>query len=170
MECRPGGPGGEEIAMATDWAEKLKEAVQPHVPAPVEAVGMLQPAGTWGSFGVGYVSPLAGMFMRSKANKRAGGLAKDTFTGTKMAMLAVTADRVYAFKAKPSGRNWKVQEQVGEWARNDLRVTATPGKLTTKVAIDVVSSGDHFELEATTVGNASKEFQQPFLDAMTGRS
>ena len=156
--------------MGTDWAEKLKETVQPHVPTPVVAVGMLQPAGTWGSFGVGYVSPLAGMIMRSKANKRAGGLTKDTFTGTKIAMLAVTAERVYAFKAKPSGRNWKVQDQLGEWARNDLRVTATPGKLATKVVMDVVSSGDHFELEATTVGNASKEFQQPFLEALTSQS
>ena len=154
--------------MATDWAAKLKETAQPHVPAPVLEVGMLQPSGTWGSFGVGYVSPIAGMLMRKKNNERAGGLTKDSWSGTKIAMFAVTADRVYAFRAKPSGRNWKVQDQVGEWARDDLRVTTSPGKLTTKVMIDVVSSGDHFELEATTVGAASKEFQEPFLQALSG--
>ena len=107
--------------MATDWATKMKETIQPHVPEPVLEIGMLQPSGTWGAFGAGQVSPIVGMFMRKRNNERSGGLAKDTWSGTKLAALAVTADRVHAFRVKSSGRSFKVQDKVGEWDRSDLR-------------------------------------------------
>jgi hypothetical protein len=149
--------------MATDWQQKMKDTVQPRVPEPVVAVGMLQPAGTWGAFGAGQLSGLAGTLMRRAANKKAGGLAKSGAFSTKTALLAVTADRVYAFNAKPSGRNWKIVDEAGDWDRNDLTITSTPGKMSTKVVFDVASTGDHFELEATTVMTAD-DFNRGFLD------
>jgi hypothetical protein len=137
----------------TDWVAKMKETFQPHVAEPVEAVGLLQPAGTWGSFGLEQISPLASMIKNKLNNKKAGGLAKDrTFAGTKMAGVVLTADKVYAFKCKPKGRNWKVEEQLAEWPRKDVKFTVTPKKITNLVEIDVASTGDHYELEATTVG------------------
>ncbi len=151
--------------MPTDWVEKMKETAQPHVPEPVVAVGLLQPAGTWGSFGLGYISPLARMFKQRGANKRTGGMAKVGAFKTKMAMLAITADKVYAFNASPKGRNWKVQDQVGAWDRKDLKITTEPGRLATRVRVDVASTGEHFELEATTVG--TKGFHDTFLDELT---
>jgi hypothetical protein len=149
--------------MATDWTQKMMDVAQPHVPEPVIAVGMLQPAGTWGAFGAGQLSGLAGSLMRRAANKKAGGLAKQGAFSTKTALFAVTADRIYAFNAKPSGRNWKIVDEVGDWDRSDLTITTTPGKMSTKVVVDVQSTGDHFELEATTVMNAG-DFTQRFLD------
>src|SRR4051812_19517770 len=119
--------------MATDWATTMKEALQPHVPEEVLAVGMLQPAGTYGAYGIGRISPLLGMIMRSRANKQAGGITKDGFLGTKIAAFAVTADRVHAFRAKPSGRTWKIGDKVGEWGRDDLKVTSSAGTLSAKV-------------------------------------
>jgi len=149
--------------MAEDWVQKFKDDVQPRVPEPIVAVGMLQPAGTWGSFGAGQLSGLAGTLMRRAANKRAGGLAKSGAFSTKTALLAVTQQRLYAFNAKPSGRSWKIVDEAGDWDRNDLAFTTTPGSLSTKVVVDVQSTGDHFELEATTAMGADK-FNRPFLD------
>jgi len=152
--------------MAEDWGEKMtKEVVQPRVPEPVIAVGMLQPAGTWGSFGAGQLSGLAGTLMRRAANKRAGGLAKSGAFSTKTALLAVTEQRLYAFNAKPSGRSWKIVDEAGDWDRSDVTVTTTPGKLSTKVVFDVQSTGDHFELEATTAMGGDR-INKPFLDEL----
>ena len=151
--------------MATDWVQKIKDDVQPRVPEPIVALGMLQPAGTWGSFGAGQLSGLAGSLMRRAANKRAGGLAKSGAFSTKTALLAVTEQRLYAFNAKPSGRSWKIVDEAGDWDRSDLTVTTTPGNLSTKVVVDVQSTGDHFELEATTAMGGDK-FNRPFLDEL----
>ena len=150
--------------MATDWVEKVNTTAQEHVPEPVVAAGILQPAGTWGAFGVEQLSPAAAMFKRRKVNKDAGGLAKSSWKGTKTALLAMTAGKLYAFSVKQKGRNWKVVEPLGVWDRSDLAIETAPGKLATKVAFDVASTGEHYELEATTVG--SDGFNDPFLAAI----
>ncbi len=151
--------------MATDWVEKIKDTAQEHVSEPVEAVGILQPAGTWGTFGLEHISGVAAMFKARKANKAAGGLGKTSvWKGTKTALLAITAEKVYAFSAKPRGRTWKVQDQLGVWNRRDLEVETTPGRLSTRVVIDVVATGEHFELEATTAGD--RGFHDRFLSAL----
>ncbi|HMF03525.1 MAG TPA: hypothetical protein VKH17_01830, partial [Acidimicrobiia bacterium] len=62
------------------------------------------------------------------------------------------------------GRNWKVQDQLGVWNRSDLKVETKSGKLATKVVFDVEPTGEHYELEATTVGSAG--FNDPFLAAI----
>jgi hypothetical protein len=147
--------------MATDWVAKLNATAQEQVPDPVLAVGLLQPAGTWGSFGLGRLSPLAGMIKQRSANKKAGGLAKSGGFKTKQAMIVLTGDKMYAFNAAQKGYSWKVQEQVGAWNRDDVKVTTESGKLSTKVVLDVGSTGEHFELEATTAG--AKGFHDAFF-------
>jgi len=114
-------------------------------------VGVLQPAGVWGSIGVGQFSRIAGVLTRMSANKKAGGLGKVGEFKSNMALLAVTEDKLYAFNAKPWGRQFKVQDTVGAWDRSDLNVVTTKGTLSTKVVIDVASTGDHYELEASTI-------------------
>ncbi len=146
----------------TDWVQKMKDTVQPHVPEPVLSVGMLQPAGTWGASGLGMLSPLAGMIKQKKANKNAGGLARGAiFKQVKMALIALTGDKVYAFSAKPGGRSWKIKDHLATWERKDLNIATEAGKLATKVTIDVTSTGDHYELEATTF--ADRGFTDAFL-------
>ncbi len=148
----------------TDWVAKVNEIAQEHVPEPVVASGLLQPAGTWGTVGLDKVSGVAAMFKRHSANKNAGGIAKTSWKGTKIALLALTADKLYAFSAKQKGRSWKVQDQLGVWNRSDLTVETRPGKLATKVVVDVAPTGEHYELEATTIGSAG--FNDPFLAAL----
>ncbi len=150
--------------MATDWVARVNETAQEQVPEPVVASGILQPAGTWGSFGLDQVSGVAAMFKRRKVNKDAGGLARTSWKGTKTVLLAVTGEKLYAFAVKQKGRNWKVEGQFGVWNRSDLDVETTPGKLATKVVFDVQPTGEHYELEATTVGSAG--FNEPFLAAI----
>ena len=150
--------------MATDWVARVNETAQEQVPEPVVASGILQPAGTWGSFGLNQVSGVAAMFKRRKVNKDAGGLARTSWKGTKTVLLAVTGEKLYAFAVKQKGRNWKVEGQFGVWNRSDLDVETTPGKLATKVVFDVQPTGEHYELEATTVGSAG--FNEPFLAAI----
>ncbi len=148
----------------TDWVAKVNELAQEHVPEPVVASGILQPAGTWGRFGLDKVSGVAAMFKRRSVNKSAGGLAKTSWKGTKTVLLAVTADKLYAYACKQKGRSWKIEDQLGVWDRSDLKVETTRGKLATKVVFDVEPTGEHYELEATTVGSAG--FNDPFLAAI----
>lgn len=150
--------------MATDWVAIVKGTAQERVPEPVAAAGILQPAGTWGTFGLDQVSGVVAMFKRRKANKDAGGLARTSWKGTKTVLLAVTADKLYAFACKQKGRNWKIQDQLGVWNRSDLKVETAPGKLATKVVFDVEPTGEHYELEATTVGSAG--FNDPLIAAI----
>jgi hypothetical protein len=138
--------------MATDYALQMKELAQEHVAEPVLAAGILQPAGTWGAAGIGQISGLAGTVMRMANNKKAGGLGKQGVFKFRQAIVAVSADKVYAFNANVAGRKWKIIEQVGAWDRKDLRVAMVDKKLTRAVTIEIVSTGERFELEATTIG------------------
>lgn len=151
----------------TDWVAKMKETVQPRVPEAVVAVGLLQPAGTWGAFGSRKLSPLVGMIKQRSANEAAGGLAASgpVFKGTKMAVFALTADDLYVFTGKPKGLGWKIGDQLAHWSRPDLKVATQPGKLATKVTIDV-ATGDHYELEATTAMQRGG-FTDAFLAELT---
>lgn len=148
--------------MGTNSAQRMTDTIQEHVPEPVVAVGAVQPAGTWGSFGISQLSPLAGALKNRKANRNAGGMAKNSiWSGTKLAAVAVTAERIYTFKAKPRGRSWKIGDPLATWERRDVQISLEPGKLATKVIIDVTSTGDHYEFEVTTM--MTRGFGDAFL-------
>src|SRR5215207_251845 len=106
-------------------ADKMTATVQPRVPEPVIAVGVLQPAGTWGAMGGDQLSGIVGSLMRKNANKRSGGLAKNSAFRTKVALVAVTDTRVYAFNAKGWGPTCKIVDEVGDWDRTDLKIATT---------------------------------------------
>jgi hypothetical protein len=145
----------------TDWVAKMKDTVQPRVPETVTAVGLLQPAGEWGAFGLGKLNPLAGMLKMKSANQAAGGLASGPiFKSGKTAVFALTADDVYVFSGKPKGFGWKLGDELAHWSRTDLRIATQPGKVATKVTIDV-ATGEHYELEATTA--MDRGFNDVFL-------
>jgi hypothetical protein len=152
-----------------DMVQQMKDAAQEHVSEPVVAVGVLQPAGTWGAFGMGQMSGLAGMIGRKAANDRSGGLGKNGAFSTKAALLALTADRIYAFNVKPKGRTFKVVDEVGHWDRSDVAVQTEKGKLSTKVVLDIASTGAHYELEATTMMGMGN-FTEVFLAELTSAS
>jgi hypothetical protein len=139
--------------MARDWVQEVRDSFQPHVAEPISAVGLLQPAGTMGSFGLARISPLAAMIKNKSVNDKAGGLAKaGVFTNTKMAAIVLTADKVYAFRYKQKGTKFKVEEQLAAWDRKDVKFALEHKKITNQLSIDVASTGDHYELEAMSAG------------------
>jgi hypothetical protein len=146
-----------------ETVESVNAKVQAQVPEPVVACGRLQPAGTWGSFGLMKLSPAAGILRQRSANKNAGQLSTRgaMFKNNRQTMFALTADKLYAFETKISGYTGiKILGQLVEWNRADLTVQTIPGKLATKIVLDHADGG-HYELEATTV--ASKGYNDPLL-------
>jgi len=143
----------------------VKELAQPHVPAPVLAAGILQPAGTWAGYRVGNTLPLVGQLMRRRADEDAGAFTAFTGAGAMhTGLFALTDDKLYAFDARPAGSRWRVGEQVVVWERKDLTVETTAGKLATKVVIGVPSTGERYELEVTTA--AHHDGVEAFLDEL----
>jgi len=149
-----------------ETVESINAKLQAEVPEPGVACGRLQPAGTWGAFGAGRLSGSAGLLRQRAANKGAGALNTRgaMFKANRQTMVALTADKLYAFETKIGYGGLKILGQLVVWNRADLRVQTVPGKLATKVVIDHADGG-HYELEATTV--ASKGYNDPLLDALS---
>jgi hypothetical protein len=141
------------VARGLEWVDQAKADAQAQVDAPIVAVGFLQPGGSWGAFGLSKLNPIAGSAAQADANTAAGGLAKAGGFKPKVAMLAVTSDQVHVFSASPARKNSvKVGERLSTWERDDLVISTVPGRIATKVTIDVVSTGQRYELEATMIG------------------
>jgi hypothetical protein len=147
-----------------DNAESMKEKAQEKVPEPLLAVGIVQPAGTWGSAGVMQVSGLAGMLMKKSANKKAGDLhtGGTVFKTNRQTLLALTADKLYAFETKAGWGGMKIIGDLAQWDRKDLRVGTEDGKLSTQIVIEHTVTGDRYELEATTA--MSRGFNDALLE------
>jgi hypothetical protein len=76
----------------------------------------------------------------------------------RQALIAVTADKVYGFSAKPKrGSGYQVVERVVVWDRQDLRVHVDDKVLTKTVVFDVTSSGERYELEIVRIAAATSD-------------
>ena len=151
-----------------DTPDSLKEKVQKHVTEPVLATGMVMPPGTFSGGMGGLAIPLVGMFARSKGNRRANGLAKQGvfFGSNRMTVLAVTADKVYAFTAKSGWGGLKIKDPILTWDRKQLKIATEPRQMTTLLTIDDAASGQHYEVEVGT-GMGGGKFAEPFLAELT---
>ena len=144
-------------------AEKQRAVIQAEVPEPCLAIGGLQPAGTWGSFGLTKMIPAAGMFKQHTSNQGAGPLsARKGMKMNHITYLALTADKLYAFDVQVKGRGIVVRDKLAEWNRSDVTVALVPGNLATRVVIDH-TDGTHSELEATTMGG----YNDPLLNELS---
>jgi len=151
------------------WDKAFQEQVdmvQAQVPEPVIALGVLQPAGSWGAMGLSRISGAASMIRQHEANKNAGPLsARKGMKANRTTFMALTADKLYAFDTKPSikTRRNEIVGKLAEWNRPDVRVQLKPGRMSTKVIFDH-ADGSHAELEATTVTG----YNDPFLAELAG--
>ncbi len=112
-------------AQVEEWRHKCRELVGPQVNGEevLAAAGFRQ-----GGASANYVASkaqlggavYAGIKMLRK--KKAGGLPDKV-------MLAVTPDRVYAFKVK-IGRDYKLGDEVAVWERAGLRASTQQGSMT----------------------------------------
>ena len=157
-----------------EGAEGQKDKLSKKIGAPVLAVCYVQPRGAVGggfaSVGLSKLSPLGSMIFNkargSKANEQSGGLGKIGLVSSKAAILAVTADKLYAFEMKTGWGGLKVKDPIGEWDRKDVKITAgEQGSMTRALDIDVASTGQHMEVESTTVMGGEKNLNE-FLAAI----
>src|SRR5262249_61939861 len=84
---------------------------------------------------------------------------------TRLAVVAVTEGRVYAFNAKGWAAQTKIADKVGDWSHDELEVTVTPGKLATQFVIVVTATGDRYELETNALMGMGG-FTQDFVNAL----
>lgn len=141
--------------MAQDWQKLFRDIAQEHISEPVIAAGILAPAGSMAGFGLGKISPLAGMAKNRHANRRAGGLGHDGVFKLRQALIAVTADKIYGFNSKPKGRKgWQIVDQVAEWDRSDVRVSFDDKRITRTVTLEIISTGALHELEMVQMAGA----------------
>jgi hypothetical protein len=134
--------------------DSIRAKVQAEVPEPVVASGMVQPAGTWGAAGLSPLSPAGGLARQRSANKNAGSLSTRgaMFKTNRQTLLALSADKLYAFETKFGWGGMKLLSTLAVWDRADLTVQTQPGKISTRIIIDH-TNGEHYELEATTVAS-----------------
>lgn len=99
----------------------------------------------------------AGIKMLRK--KRAGGLPEKV-------VLAVTPNRLYAFKLGFRGRDYKLGDEVGVWERSALKIAADRGGSMTSLTIESPAEGE----KATLVGIGVKDdpVSQELIDVLQG--
>jgi hypothetical protein len=147
-----------------DWVNKVSDKVG----APVVGLIAVQPRGSAGgmgaSIGLSKISPLASMVVSkaqgNKGNPKAGGLGKISVWQTKSAILAATADKVYAFEAKQGWGGLKLKDPLYVWDRKDLKISAVAQKMTSAIDIEVISTGEVFEVESMTLGGGGKQIEE----------
>jgi hypothetical protein len=140
------------------WSERLRLLAQDHVAEPVIAAGLFSPAGAMGSVGFGNFSQIAEMLQDRQANRRSGGLGHQGMFKHRQALIAVTADKVYGFSAKPKrGSGYQIVEQVVAWDRQDVRTRVDDKLLTKLVTLEVGSTGERYELEIVKLAAATSD-------------
>jgi|SRR5919198_1029545 hypothetical protein len=117
------------------WAERNRARVEEKTGAPVLAYSVFYRTGSWGAMGAQHVSPLAASAIKLIGKKKAGGLPSNF-------ILAVTADKLHAYKYKQRRNGIQVGDEVAIWLRSALRVTARETAMTMRVTIESPSEGE----------------------------
>jgi hypothetical protein len=117
--------------VAEEWRGKYRSSVEPHVDGAVLAVGAFRPTGAGTKYAISktQVGALAYGAASLMGKKRAGGLPGQF-------MLAVTPDRLYAFKYKPGRSGIKVKEESASWDRSGIKVGTERLQTTTRVTLE----------------------------------
>jgi hypothetical protein len=148
------------------YRQKLIDLVQPSIGEPVLAVALLQPEGSWRASSASFLfGGAVGAGMRHDADRRAGGLAANGVVTLKMALLAVTEHELHVFDVKSKMSFWKLLGEVAAWRREDVRFEVNGSGMSTAALIEVVPTGEAYELEATMVGTL-KPINQQFFDTV----
>ncbi|HEX2196366.1 MAG TPA: hypothetical protein VHJ76_05520, partial [Actinomycetota bacterium] len=141
-----------------EWMAPTIDAVQPYCDEPLVAAGTFQVAGGWASAASGGVlGALVGTVLRrtpKHVRERGGGLP-DTV------VLAIGPTKVYVFPYRTRRMQLETGPPVRVWRRDDLAVRTDVRMVASKLTIDVTSTGDHHELESTSMtgrlGRITKE-------------
>ncbi len=117
--------------VAEEWRAKYRSSVEPHVDGEVLAVGAFRPTGAGTKYAISktQVGALAYGATHLIGKKKAGGLPGQF-------MLAVTPDKLYAFKYKPGRSGVKIKEESAVWDRDGLEVATERLQTTTRMTLE----------------------------------
>ena len=153
------------MSRTTDKYEAYRERwlmeVAPRVEGEPLAVGVFSRAGTMGSFGLGKVSPLAGLVKRGIEKGQTANLPVNF-------VVAVTADRVYVFDYKPRGTSIKVKDPIRIWDRDQVHVHRTPvkvGAMSSTYQVELAGQGT-IHIESGKMPGSTTEYNAPVLDLL----
>lgn len=143
------------------YREKQMMAVAPHVRGELLAVGTFSRSGSMGSFGLGKVSPLAGVVKRQMDKGKADGLPQNF-------VVAVTDEQVYVFDFKPRGTSIKVKDALRVWNRNQVHLHRTPvkiGAMSNTYQVDIAGQAP-ITIESGKMPGSAREYNTPVLDLL----
>jgi hypothetical protein len=142
------------------YREKYMMALEPHVEGEVRAVGVFSRAGSMGSMGLSYISPLAASIKRATDKGRSGGLPQNFVVG-------VTDDKVYVFGYKPRGTSIKVKAPLAVWNRGDIRMThVDSGTMANTIQVDIAGQ-EPILIESNKMPGSKTDFNGPVLEALS---
>jgi hypothetical protein len=104
-----------------EYRELVKSLAESKVSEPVLGAALFRRGGHAAKMGISKarLGALAYAGAALTAKKQAGGLPERV-------LLVATAEKLYAFEAKPKGRNWKLGDEVGAWDRAGLKAQGRP--------------------------------------------
>jgi hypothetical protein len=142
--------------VAEEWRGKYRASVEPHVDGQVLAVGPFRPTGAGTKMAVSklQVGALAYGAAHMLGKKKAGGLPGQF-------MLAVTPDKLYAFKYKSGRSGAKIQEEAACWDRAGLTASTERLQSTTRLTLEW-PDGEKIVCDEEGIG------QNPWADDVIG--
>ena len=145
-----------DAAQLAQAQEQYRSMAQSRLDEPVEAAWLFHRAGFLPSYGVGKVSPLGGMVMRTLNKKRASGFPTSF-------VLALTATKLYAFEHKFKGRTREqsIKDELAVWDRAGLQVDWKETTLHMTVTIESPGEG-----EKVVCGTGKDEASLGFLERL----
>jgi hypothetical protein len=117
--------------VAEEWRGKYRSSVEPHVDGEVLAVGAFRPTGAGTKYAISktQVGALAYGAASLISKKKAGGLPGQF-------MLAVTPDKLYAFKYKAGRNGVTIKEESASWERTGLKAGTERLQTTTRLTLE----------------------------------
>jgi hypothetical protein len=114
--------------VAEEWRGKYRASVEPHVDGEVLAVGAFRPTGAGTKMAISkfQVGALAYGAAHKLGKSKAGGLPGQF-------VLAVTPDRLYAFKYKTGRKGITIKDEAASWDRTGLKVDTDDRETTTRL-------------------------------------
>ena len=117
--------------VAEEWRGKYRASVEPHVDGEVLAVGPFKPTGSGTKMAISktQVGALAYGAAHLMGKKKAGGLPGQF-------LLAVTPDKLYAFKYKPGRNGANIKEESASWDRAGIKASTERLQTTTRLTLE----------------------------------
>jgi hypothetical protein len=145
-----------------EWRQKWRELLAPHVNGEEVVSAAAFRRGGAGASMVASKAQMGGLVyaaIKLFNKKKAGGLPERV-------MLALTPDRLYAFKLGFKGRNYKVGDEAAVWDRSGLKVSTERRSGMTALTIESPAEGE----KATLVGVGVKDdpLSQELIEALHG--